>query len=822
MDIKRTINNIKRKNKKHNKAFTLVELVVVIAVVAVLAGVSVAAYYGITDKAQKSNVESLTKQVKDLYTMYRLENEYVNNSYNSLLDYGREFIDEYLPSQGVDNKYVNYTYLEKKNNNDNEQVTYSLSLFANSNSNEESSNSKDLIFFITDKYTSYFIVDGNTTNLIFDTNENNTIYSSIDDTLSSLVDNTTLNNTYSNITLDLDNSLIFGYDENNEYQPKIFYAEYKDKIYTIYNGQSLLEVSNDSSLNSSISSNNGSISINTPSYEYGDIKYDGNQSVNVLPNNADKNNPVKIEIEIPNKGKEQNLTNFEYELANVYFNEQNTNVNFYGNFDEIKSVLELEQNKTKPINLYVGKNAKFNGNYTLEKNVTVYVLGDVNDLGSSVGKGYSDSLFPEEANNNSTLTIQSGSVLHILGNVNVGGSFTVNSGANKPSKFSNIGQIVIEKESTINFASNNNGEIKKFKNYGLIKGEGLLNIQSNGYFRQTLLIYDWLGGAMTSGFADKNIFPFSKYRLNGVDCNLRINAGAQQDFDAFLSVQDNFLTLRMPYVYGSNYTIEIDEPDSFGFEPTIDISWAANLKTGGLFSLSEGYVEYSFDEPDSNLNALNNSVDYGKRTLMYINGVIKDTKIEKVGGGITGTNIGVYLNFDSGFPIYNMGIITFEGSSISLCNNGYKFLPGSYVKTNKSTLTIGTKILFYNRYNMIELMQTQKRKLVFCVWTDDGVPIVNDAWKNCKNISDKVLAAYMDIDEVSNVVVNNGGSYSGCYVGLEPEGISDSVVSFKEIKTGTYYQYPDGGLGSLGQAISDPSKIESMTINISSTKLKID
>ena len=49
--------------KKMKKGFTLVELVVVIAVIAILAGVSVGAYFGITDSANNSKLQQEAKTV---------------------------------------------------------------------------------------------------------------------------------------------------------------------------------------------------------------------------------------------------------------------------------------------------------------------------------------------------------------------------------------------------------------------------------------------------------------------------------------------------------------------------------------------------------------------------------------------------------------------------------------------------------------------------------------------------------------------------------------------------------------------------------------
>ena len=49
--------------RKIRKGFTLVELVVVIAVIAILAGVSVGAYFGITESAKASKLEQEAKQL---------------------------------------------------------------------------------------------------------------------------------------------------------------------------------------------------------------------------------------------------------------------------------------------------------------------------------------------------------------------------------------------------------------------------------------------------------------------------------------------------------------------------------------------------------------------------------------------------------------------------------------------------------------------------------------------------------------------------------------------------------------------------------------
>ena len=94
-----------RKIKKLRKGFTLVELVVVIAVIAILAGVSVGAYFGITDSANSSNASVAQKQVKDYWTMYSIE-EYEKQVDKSEDNIGTDFILRYLPFMGYTVKSI--------------------------------------------------------------------------------------------------------------------------------------------------------------------------------------------------------------------------------------------------------------------------------------------------------------------------------------------------------------------------------------------------------------------------------------------------------------------------------------------------------------------------------------------------------------------------------------------------------------------------------------------------------------------------------------------------------------------------------------------
>ena len=95
---------------KRSKAFTLIELVVVMAVIAILAGVSVGAYFGITNNANESATEQFAKQAQDLFTIKSVSD---NKKYSSLDDMAADFISNDLDENGLDKTQVNYVMLDK-------------------------------------------------------------------------------------------------------------------------------------------------------------------------------------------------------------------------------------------------------------------------------------------------------------------------------------------------------------------------------------------------------------------------------------------------------------------------------------------------------------------------------------------------------------------------------------------------------------------------------------------------------------------------------------------------------------------------------------
>ena len=102
--------------KKAKKGFTLVELVVVIAVIAILAGVSVGAYFGITESAKNSQVEQEAKSVYTSITLIANDPKYEDVTLGTDgLTFNDEKIDDHLKAvTGIEYTIMVHAANEKK------------------------------------------------------------------------------------------------------------------------------------------------------------------------------------------------------------------------------------------------------------------------------------------------------------------------------------------------------------------------------------------------------------------------------------------------------------------------------------------------------------------------------------------------------------------------------------------------------------------------------------------------------------------------------------------------------------------------------------
>ena len=94
--------------KRIKKGFTLVELVVVIAVIAILAAVSVGAYFGITDSANRSADEQAVTQMNTMLETYEILNGKVDDVEEAKDIFEDNGLTNYTPFYGKNTFYWTY------------------------------------------------------------------------------------------------------------------------------------------------------------------------------------------------------------------------------------------------------------------------------------------------------------------------------------------------------------------------------------------------------------------------------------------------------------------------------------------------------------------------------------------------------------------------------------------------------------------------------------------------------------------------------------------------------------------------------------------
>ena len=94
--------------KRIKKGFTLVELVVVIAVIAILAAVSIGAYFGITDSANRSADEQAVTQMNTMLETHEILNGKVDDVEEAKDIFEDNGLTNYTPFYGKNTFYWTY------------------------------------------------------------------------------------------------------------------------------------------------------------------------------------------------------------------------------------------------------------------------------------------------------------------------------------------------------------------------------------------------------------------------------------------------------------------------------------------------------------------------------------------------------------------------------------------------------------------------------------------------------------------------------------------------------------------------------------------
>ncbi len=703
---------MKVKNKL-KKAFTLIELVVVIAVIAILAGVSVAAYFGVTESAKKSNLETKEEQINTLFTTYQLENG------SDLSSFSKSELNNYM--LGFSN------YLLENGLNEDESFKYKVVELINTSktrSNEDNDSSKlGVIFLIReDNYYKYNIYDVSSSSMINldDSFIESSIFKSEEE-----VKNNIITNSGSFISSEDKSSIESSSSLNNVFLPILKEDEEGNKEYIIPYYLYLLDKDNDgineeyyvpitSTLLDEYNDNE-----EFKDYELGevdksdvltvydtrfDITFTGSNEkfdiskVYTFDDNSEPTlkdgyylvNTINLNYKTRNyDGSNINLDNYETSLISsdqkkvYYFSTLDQFINAY-NEDKFSSFGEGTY-------LFVG-DATLDQDFTVPNGWTMVVdfLNTTEDMMDLMDNYSIDSLSGNEStnleksnnrrgygkfesitgnpigvtqNNINNFTIKNGSSLNFSdkANLRVEGYVGIASGGNSFGT-GDYGSITLEGNSSINLSSTST-----LKSTGYILGEGAINTSKGSKVYEVFKYYDFRGGQISSGFYSKNVFPLMHYKIDNICANLYL-------------------------VYGSIYNLISSAYAGLGTDEFNDMSLPFISNEKGLFIGEEGSV------------IKKSSIKNGNWKLEFLKGNFHDSNMNFE---MTTSNIAREINsIEFPFPLSNVEMIVSNDAELKINaveEIGNKEENSTYVLMPGSTITLEGKLIFDNSSKLILL-----------------------------------------------------------------------------------------------------------------------
>lgn len=668
---------------KRSKAFTLIELVVVMAVIAILAGVSVGAYFGITNNANESATEQFAKQAQDLFTIKSVSD---NKKYSSLDDMAADFISNDLDENGLDKTQVNYVMLDKGEGE-----------------------AQDVLFVFNSSKWVCSVYDGRQFSELSD------YYSSFED----------MANDFAKMEILADYDLTaFESVENKEnilsFQNavtsggKYSYLRKASRVqatflgdtdYPVPNGQSLYQYfSRFPEFAGVVESANGLIDPVYLDRQGNPIDKNARLFSSFVPDDSDNSPMIDPKtgeeffansnessyiyigsLSTPAEAASLNLADGEYQfmIDNVKTAASLIPHTYYAkNGEELVEVLGVYSNDKTNHQIYVGNNATLNQDLELSNGSSLNLGWDVGDLsnGFEIVHGKTD---PDKASNPSKLTIGENAKLTLRdSSLNVSSRIISVDSAATTLKFDDnenaAGQLIVDGELHL-FNSSFDGSGKVTTTDDLV-GENSAELDDPRIFVDktssiTLLlnIYNFPGGTIASALSMKGVFPFSKYGIFGANVPFEMEAGGQFKGSAYIYALSSSNNIQITLIGG---------PDS----DEIPVLNVASGKTNVYWEKS--------DITDETHN----------RLVFKFTGNIEDGKFSK-------NYLLIKVDHTMPFPFYNMGIII-QGSAC-FDDIQMKVLPGSYVKILENTsIDLQTKALFYSEFDYATYEHTSGRFVI--------------------------------------------------------------------------------------------------------------
>ena len=247
----------------------------------------------------------------------------------------------------------------------------------------------------------------------------------------------------------------------------------------------------------------------------------------------------------------------------------------------------------------------------------------------------------------------------------------------------------------------NNGYINaengsKIYSYGYLKGTGLITADG-ATITDVFRMWDWKGGAYSSGMNNVKVFPLNAYSMHNISCDTKILPGTS--YESFWTVMFNNKLYQGFQRGDSNGNIEI-------------------IGSTGMFNLTSGYIIKSAsnsikDQTSTDLlDITGDNQIKGQKDIIKIYGTCTDNSV-RVSIKASGTSFDMTSSKEMPLPVGFMDVIIgADGANVghlTLNAVSYKFYPGSSIFVeNGGKLTLNDDVVL-NMFNVNDAITDQSK-----------------------------------------------------------------------------------------------------------------